>query len=94
MFLAELASNTVEKEIEDLELKQSRRDESLLTSQDELEKDNIDLIQFIHHDNHLKQEKEAKEKKELQKKQEKEDQLKQLDAKIQTVKSEIEKNRD
>ena len=54
MFLAELAYNTVEEEIKDLELKQNRRDESLLMSQEELEKDNIDLIQFIHRDNSLK----------------------------------------
>lgn len=94
MFLAELAYNTVEEEIKDLELKQNRRDESLEMSQDELEKDNIDLIQFIHHDNSLKLEKEQKERREQQKKQEREDQLKQFDAKIQTVKSEIEKNRD
>ena len=39
MFLAELAYNTVEEEIKDLELKQRRRDESLEMSQDELEKD-------------------------------------------------------
>ena len=32
MFLAELAYNTVEKEIGDLELKQNRRDESLQES--------------------------------------------------------------
>ena len=94
MFLAELAFNTVEEEIKDLELKQNRRDESLLMSQEELEKDNIDLIQFIHHDNSLKMEKEQKERREQQKKQEREDLLKQYDQKIQTVKSEIEKNRD
>ena len=44
MFLAELAYNTVEEEIKDLELKQSRRNDSLHMSQEELEKDNIDLI--------------------------------------------------
>lgn len=94
MFLAELAYNTVEEEIKDLELKQDRRDESLKMSSDELEKDNIDLIQFIHHDNSLKLEKEQKERKEQLKKQEREDLLKQYDSKIQQVKSEIEKNRD
>ena len=73
MFLAELAFNTVEEEIKDLELKQNRRDESLLMSQEELERDNIDLIQFIHHDNSLKVEKEQKERREQQKKQEREE---------------------
>jgi hypothetical protein len=68
MFLAELAYNTVDEEIKDLQLKQERRDHSLNMSKEELKKDNVDLITFISLDNKLKQEKEQKERDELKKK--------------------------
>jgi hypothetical protein len=47
MFLAELAYNTVAKEIEELEKKQTRRQQVLDASAQELDKDNSDLLTFI-----------------------------------------------
>ena len=47
MFLAELACNTVDEEIKQLELKRQRRDKTLLFSRKELDEDNSDLMLFI-----------------------------------------------
>ena len=47
MFLAELAFNTVQAEIKDLENKQQRRANALLVSKKDLESDHMDLMTFI-----------------------------------------------
>ena len=49
--MAELACNTVDEEIKQLELKRQRRDKTLLFSRKELDEDNSDLMLFIQNDN-------------------------------------------
>ena len=55
MFLAELAYNTVEQEIKELEEKQKRRDQSLKDSALELENDKQDLHHYIAQDKALRE---------------------------------------
>lgn len=50
MFLAELAYNTVAREITSLEKKKEERQNTLQTSQAELESDHMELIRFINED--------------------------------------------
>ena len=47
MFLAELACNTVDEEIKQLELKLKRRKQTLEMSKKELSDDDNDLMHFI-----------------------------------------------
>lgn len=56
MFLAELACETVDEEISELETKLQRRDKTLLLSDKELEEDKSDLMQFIQRDNQMRDE--------------------------------------
>ena len=62
MFLAELAYNTVEEEIKELEEKQHRRQQSLVESARELEADKTDLQTYIGKDRALREKKEDQEK--------------------------------
>ena len=94
MFLAELAYNTVEQEIKELEERQQRRNESLIDSQKELENDKMDLHQYIARDKQMKEEKEDQEKALVSEKLAKEDKIKQLDQKIAQAKSEIDKHKE
>ena len=63
MFLAELAYNTVEQEIKELEEKQARRNQSLIDSSKELEDDKMDLHHYIAQDKALREKKEEDQKK-------------------------------
>ena len=94
MFLAELAYNTVEQEIKELEEKQQRRNQSLVDSAKELENDKMDLHHYIAQDKALKEDKEEEQKQLEQSKASKEDKIKKLEAEISTVKSTIEKNKE
>ena len=94
MFLAELAYNTVDQEITELELKQQRRNQSLIDSAKELEVDKMDLHQYIAKDKALRVQKEDDEKKHQNEKASKEDQIKKYDQRIAQAKSEIEKHKD
>ena len=94
MFLAELAYNTVDQEITELELKQQRRNQSLIDSAKELEVDKMDLHQYIAKDKALRVQKEDDEKKHQNEKASKEDQIKKFDQRIAQAKSEIEKHKD
>ena len=94
MFLAELAYNTVAKEIEELEKKQTRRQQVLDARAQELDKDNSDLLTFIQEENKTKMKKEELEKKHLENKKEREDKLKQIESQISSIKSDIDKNKD
>lgn len=55
MFLAELAYNTVEQEIKELEEKEQRRHQSLIDSKKELEDDKMDLQHYIGNDKALRE---------------------------------------
>ena len=57
MFLAELACNTVDEEIKELEQKRKRRDQTLQFSRQELDEDNSDLMLFIQNDNTMREQK-------------------------------------
>ena len=94
MFLAELAYNTVQQEIKELEERQQRRHQSLLDSQKELENDNQDLYKFISNDKQLKEQREEAEKRLQLEKNAKDDEIKKLDQRIAHVKSNIEKHKD
>ncbi len=50
MFLVELSFNTVKKEIEELDHKQSRKKTAIETSQVQLEKDGLKLMKYIEKD--------------------------------------------
>jgi chromosome segregation ATPase len=94
MFLAELAYNTVEMKIGELENRKEKRREALETSTKELEQDHIDLIQFINDDTRHKNEREEEEKNQQKRKAEREDKLKKIESNIHGVKTEIDKNKD
>jgi hypothetical protein len=61
MFQAELAFNTVQEEIKDLEVREDKRRNALELSRGELEKDKFDLIKFVIDDNLTKKTKKEKE---------------------------------
>ena len=61
MFNAELAFNTVQEEIKDLEVRQDKRANALDLSKKELEKDKFELIQFVIDDNNTKKHKKDRE---------------------------------
>lgn len=94
MFLAELAYNTVAKEIQELENKKVRRQTALETSTKELEDDHMDLIKFIQEDTKHGEERAEEEKKQQKLKAEKEDRLKGIETSIAAIKSDIDKNKD
>ena len=94
MFLAELACNTVNEEIKQLEIKLKRRDNTLLMSKKELSEDNNDLMHFIQNDNTNREQKVQEQRNQEVEKQKKDEEIKKLDAQIQQEKSEIEKNKD
>lgn len=71
--MAELAYNTVAKEIQELENKKVRRQTALETSTKELEDDHMDLIKFIQEDTKHGEERAEEEKKQQKLKAEKED---------------------
>lgn len=94
MFLVELSFNTVKKEIEELDNKQLRKKLAIENSKKQLDSDNAKLIEFIKDDQiqTSKIEKEAKEQSRLC--QQKQEINKDLDNKINNLKSEISKNKD
>jgi len=94
MFHAELAYKNVQHEIADLKAKKEERARALQKSKEDLEDDNNALMEFIALDNREKHQKEALEKQTNNKRQEKEKEIKEIDMKIQQVKSEIEKHKD
>lgn len=63
MFLAELAYDVVDNEINELEDRQERRNDSLIESRKELENDQTDLHQYIAKDKQVKEMKEEEQKK-------------------------------
>lgn len=92
--MAELAYNTVAKEIQELENKKVRRQTALETSTKELEDDHMDLIKFIQEDTKHGEERAEEEKKQQKLKAEKEDRLKGIETSIAAIKSDIDKNKD
>ena len=82
MFLAELAYNTVDQEIRELEEKQKRREQSLIDSAKELADDKTDLQHYIGKDRALREKKEEQEKSLMTQKQNHEETIKKLDQKI------------
>ncbi len=75
MFRVQLAYNTLEKEITDLNSQAVRRHEALETSKKELDNDRRGVMNFVNNNNAQRQAKENLEKEEIRKKAEKEDQL-------------------
>ena len=82
MFLAELAYNTVQNEIKELDNKKTRREKALNTSTNELENDHIDLIQFITDDNNMKAQRDELDKQYQMERNKKDESLKKLDNEI------------
>ena len=82
MFLAELAYNTVQNEIKELDNKKTRREKALNTSTKELENDHIDLIQFITDDNNMKAQRDELDKQYQMERNKKDESLKKLDNEI------------
>ena len=80
MFHAELAYNTVQEEIKDLEVREDKRRNALELSRGELEKDKYDLIQFVIDDNTTKRHKKDRETQRVHDRQAKEDVLKNLES--------------
>lgn len=87
MFLAELAYNTVQTEIKELELKKERRNNALEQSNLELDGDHIDLMKFIQKDEENKKTKEKQEKDAARELHEREERAKRLDSEIVSVKA-------
>lgn len=94
MFLVELSYNTIKEEIKDLDLKKNRKAFALKESGVQLEKDNKKLISFIDSDNITTSDRIKDSELATQERKLKEAKIKALDAKIQNVKSEIDKNLD
>ena len=94
MFLVELSFNTVKKEIEELDHKQSRKKTAIEQSQAQLERDNVKLIKFIDKDQIKTSEAEREAKKAVKDCQALNDDSKDLENKINNVKSDINKNKD
>jgi hypothetical protein len=61
MFQAELAFNTVQEEIADLEHRQSKRANALALSKTELDDDKLELMEFVIDDNKTKKIKKDRE---------------------------------
>ena len=94
MFLVELSFNTVKKEIEELDHKQSRKKTAIETSKAQLEKDNLKLMRFIEKDQIKTSQKEKKAKKAQREGQEQQERNKNLDNAINNVRSDISKQKD
>lgn len=94
MFLVELSYNTIKEEIKDLDLKKNRKGDALKESSSQLEKDNQKLIMFIETDNLTTQERQREADKAMVDRKSAENQIKKLEAKIQQIKSDIDKNID
>lgn len=94
MFLVELSFKTVKSEIEELDHKQSRKKTAIETSQAQLEKDGLKLMKFIEKDQIKTSKKEKKAKQAMKDYQTLHDEDKDLDNKINNVRSEISKNKD
>lgn len=94
MFLVELSFNTVKKEIEELDHKQSRKKTAIEQSQAQLERDNVKLMKFIEKDQIKTSEAEREAKNAMKACQSLNDDSKDLENKINNVKSDINKNKD
>lgn len=94
MFLVELSYNTVKKEIEELDHKQSRKKTAIETSQVQLEKDGLKLMKYIEKDQIKTSKKEKKAKQAMKDAQLLNEESKDLENKINNVRSEINKNKD
>lgn len=94
MFLVELSYNTVKDEIKELDLKKNRKAFALKDSSDQLEKDSDKLIKFIETDNRTTSDRNKDAELATQERKAAEARIKAIDAKIQNVKSEIDKNVD
>mmetsp|Transcript_29569 Transcript_29569/g.45089 ORF Transcript_29569/g.45089 Transcript_29569/m.45089 type:complete len:216 (-) Transcript_29569:807-1454(-) len=94
MFLVELSYNTIGKEIKDLDTKKNNKSKALEDSKKQLDKDNKLLEQFIETDNQTTSERNKEADNETHKRKTKETMIKQLDARMQNVKSDIDKNLD
>lgn len=94
MFLVELSYNTIKEEIKDLDLKKNRKSYALADSSTQLEKDSAKLIQFIESDNMTTSDRNKEAELATTERKQAENKIKGLDVKIQTVKSEIDKNED
>ena len=82
MFLAELAYNTVDQEIRELEERQQRRHQSLIDSKKELENDKMDLHQYIGNDKAMREQKEELQKSLEKEKAMKDEKIKHFEQKI------------
>ena len=94
MFLVELSHNTIKEEIEDLDYKGKRKEIALKDSNVKLENDNIKLMKFIDQDNQTTTLKEKEAEEITKDRKNKEVKIKNIDQKIQSLKSEIDKNKD
>lgn len=94
MFHAELAYTNVQQEIAQLESKKGERTSALLKSKKELNDDETALQTFIANDERDRKLKDDAKKKAQKMRANKEDDLKAKDSKIQTIMSEIDKNKD
>jgi uncharacterized protein involved in exopolysaccharide biosynthesis len=94
MFLVELSYNTIKEEIKELDTKKNRKGEALKESSVQLEKDSAKLLQFIESDNISTQDRQKEADAAMAERKVAENQIKKLEAKIQQVKSDIDKNVD
>jgi hypothetical protein len=94
MFLVELSFNTVKCEIEELDRKQQRKKTAIEHSQAQLQKDEVKLMKFIEKDQIKTSKKEKKAKKAMRDCQALNDENKDLENKINLMRSEISKNKD
>lgn len=94
MFLVELSYNTIKEEITDLDKKKNRKGDALKESSTQLDKDSAKLIQFIDSDNISTQDRQKEADAAMVERKASENQIKKLEAKIQQVKSDIDKNVD
>jgi chromosome segregation ATPase len=94
MFLVDMSFKTVKREIEELDNKLSRKQTAIETSQAQLDKDNQKLIKFIERDQIKTSKKEKKAKQAMKQSQALFDENKDLDNKINNIRSEISKHKD
>ena len=92
--MVELSYNTVKDEIKDLDLKKNRKAFALKDSSDQLEKDSDKLIKFIETDNRTTSDRNKDAELAMQERKAAEARIKTFETRIQTVKSEIDKNVD
>lgn len=94
MFRVQLAYNTLQKEITDLNGYAERRFEALETSKKELDDNRKGVMNFVNDNNKMRQEKEDHEKELIRLKAEKEDTIRRQENQIQQLTSEIDKNQE